>query len=65
MGYKRITATSAKLRKNGNMWKSLGGILVNIFPQEDQRPNTLWPWDSQGTIFTRTKDVVMYESRNV
>ena len=43
------------------MWKSLGGILVNIVPREVPRPETLWacsplvfwPWNSIGTIFTR------------
>ena len=47
------------------MWKSLGGILVNIdniiVPLEVPGPKTLgacgplgyWPWNSLGTIFTR------------
>ena len=58
---KRIPVTSAGLQKNGNRWKSLGGILVNIVPWEVPRPKTFgacgplvfWPWNSLGTIFTR------------
>ena len=42
------------------MWKSLGGIMVNIVPQEVPRPKSLgacgpsgfWPWNSLGTKFT-------------
>ena len=60
IGCKRIPVTSARLRKNGNMWKSLGGILLNIVPREDPRPKTLGacgpsgfcPLNCLGTIFT-------------
>ena len=36
IGCKRISVTSAGLQKNFNMWKSHGGILVNIVPREFQ-----------------------------
>ena len=41
IGCKRIPVTSAGLRKNGNMWKSLGCILVNIVPWVVPMPQTL------------------------
>ena len=58
--WKRIQFTNSGIIKNGILWKSFGGSMVNVVPREVPRPKILgacsasafWPCNSLGTIFT-------------
>ena len=60
IGWKRFKFTSLEIIKNGIIWKSLGGRMMNVVPQEVSTPKTFGPWspfgfwpcNSLGKIFT-------------